>query len=80
MNTTVSEIDHIKEMLPVLPETALHELRTFVDYLADRERRRKELVERVLKAEQEHDSIVCNSVEEAMQAIYNTPDDDKEEA
>ena len=36
MNTTVSEIDHIKEMLPVLPETALHEIRTFVDYLADR--------------------------------------------
>jgi lauroyl/myristoyl acyltransferase len=80
MNTTVNEIDHIKEMLSMLPETALHELRTFAAYLADRERRRKELVERVLKAEQEHDSIICNSVEDAMQTIYNTPDNDDEKA
>jgi uncharacterized protein VirK/YbjX len=80
MNTTANEIDHIKDILSHLPESALHELRTFVDYLADRERRRKELVERVLKAEQEHDSIICNSAEEAMQAIYNTPDNDDEKA
>jgi hypothetical protein len=78
MNTTVNEIDHIKEMLSMLPETALHELRTFVDYLADRERRRKELVERVLKAEQNPDTVGCRSSEEFIQAIYNAPDDDED--
>ncbi len=78
MNTAVSEIERIKEILPMLPETALHELRAFTDYLADRERRRKALVERVLKAEREPDSVICNSVEEAMQAILNAPDDDDE--
>ncbi|MBI1810420.1 MAG: hypothetical protein HY035_00850 [Nitrospirae bacterium] len=71
MNTTVSEIDHIKEMLPVLPETALHELRTFVDYLADRERRRKELVERVLKAEKSPETIRCATPDEFIQAIMS---------
>lgn len=74
MNTTANEIEHIKEILPSLSETALHELRAFTDYLADRERRRKALVEQVLKAEREPDSVICNSVKEAMQAILNTPD------
>ena len=70
MNTTVNEIDYIKEMLSMLPETALHELRTFVDYLADRERRRKELEERVLKAEKEP-PIRFESVEDAVRAVFN---------
>jgi hypothetical protein len=70
MNTTVNEIDHIKEMLSMLPETALHELRTFVDYLADRERRRKELEECVLKAEKEP-PIRFESVEDAVKAVFN---------
>jgi len=80
MNTAVDEIDRIKEMLPVLPEPALHELRAFADYLADREKRRKALVSSVLKAEQERDSIICNSPKEAIHAILNTPHDDDEEA
>ncbi len=80
MNTAVDEIDRIKETLAVLPEPALHELRAFADYLADREKRRKALVSSVLKAEQEHDSIICSSGKEAVQAILNTPDDDNEEA
>jgi hypothetical protein len=67
MNTTVNEIDHIKEMLSMLPETALHELRTFVDYL-----------ERVLRAEQNPDTVECGSPEEFIQAIYNAPDDDED--
>jgi hypothetical protein len=75
MNTTINEIDHIKDILYQLPESAVHEVRGFAAYLADRERRRKELVEQVLKAEQEHDSIICNSAEDAMQAILNAPED-----
>lgn len=75
MNTATAEIEQIKEMLPMLSETALHELRTFTDYLADRERRRKELVVRVLKAEKEPDTVACNSAEEFIQAIENAEDD-----
>ncbi|RJQ19896.1 MAG: hypothetical protein C4560_05845 [Nitrospiraceae bacterium] len=75
---TGNEIDHIKEMLPKLSRTALHELRTFTDYLADREKRRKALVDQVLKAEKEHDSVICNTAEEAMHAILDTPDDEDE--
>jgi len=78
MSSTKNEIEHIKEVLPLLPVTALHELMAFADYLADREKRRKALVERVLKAEREPDSVICNSMEEAMQAILNTADDDDE--
>jgi len=78
MNTAVRKIDDIKEILATLPESALYEVRDFAFYLADRERRRRELVERVRKAEENPDSVICNSVEEAMQAIYNTPDDDNE--
>lgn len=78
MKTAANEIESIKEILSSLPESALREVRDFAFYLADRERRRKKLVEGVLKAEKEHNSIICNSVEEAMRAIYDTPDDDDE--
>lgn len=76
MNSTVNEIEHIKEVLPLLPVTALHELMAFADYLADREKRRKVLVERVLKAEQNPDVVECRTSEEFMQAILNAPDDE----
>lgn len=75
MKTAANEIEHIKEILSSLPESALHEIRDFAFYLADR---RKELEEGVLKSEKAYDSIICNSVAEAMEAIYNTPDDDDE--
>lgn len=78
MNSTANEIEHIKEVLPLLPVTALHELRAFTDYLVDREKRRKALVERVLKAEQNPDVVECKTPEEFMQAILNTPDDEDE--
>lgn len=78
MKTAVNEVESIKEILSLLPDYAIKEVRDFAFYLADRERRRKGLVGRVLKAEEDHDSIICNSAEEAMQAIYNTPDDDDE--
>lgn len=65
------EISNIDEMLRLLPEQALHEIRDFTSYLVDRERRRKELVVRVLKAEQNPDTVICNTVEEAMQAIMS---------
>ncbi|MDA8215412.1 MAG: hypothetical protein M0Z64_09085 [Nitrospiraceae bacterium] len=79
MNTTINEIEYIKDILSQLPESAVHEVRDFAAYLADRERRRKALVERVLKAEKEHNSVMCTSVEEAMQAILTYQDDEDDE-
>lgn len=61
-------MDHIKEVLPTLSEESLREARTFVDYLADRQRRRIALVRRVLKAEKET-PIRFKTVKEAMKAI-----------
>jgi Mn-containing catalase len=72
------EISEIGEMLLNLSDERLKEVRDFVGYLVEREKKHKAFVERVLKAEQEHDSIICNSVEQAMQAILNAPDDDDE--
>lgn len=72
------EISEIGEMLLNLSDERLKEVRDFVGYLVEREKKHKAFVERVLKAEQEHDSIICNSVEEAMQAILNAPDDGDE--
>ena len=72
------EISEIGEMLLNLSDERLKEVRDFVGYLVEREKKHKAFVERVLKAEQEHDSIICNSVEQARQAILNAPDDDDE--
>ena len=74
MTTTVTKIDNIKELLARLPEDALAEVRDFTAYLLDRERRRKALEERVLKAEQEP-TIVFETAKEAMQAILDEAKD-----
>jgi len=70
MNTTVNEIDHIKELLPKLSEPALSEVRDFIQYILEKQKRRKAFVDRVLKAEKEI-PIRFSSVKEAMQAIRN---------
>jgi predicted DNA-binding transcriptional regulator len=72
------EISEIGEMLKMLSETARQEVRDFTAYLLDRERRRKALVERVLKAEQNPDIVECKTPEEFIQAIIKAPDDDEE--
>lgn len=74
METTVDKIDNIREMLSMLSEDALTEVRDFVAYLFDRERRRKALEERVLKAEQEP-AIKFETVEDAVKAIFNEAKD-----
>jgi len=70
MNTTVDEIEHIKEMLPKLSEPALSEVHDFVRYIFEKQKKRKAFVDRVLKAEKET-PIRFKSVKEAMQAIRN---------
>ncbi|MBI5184920.1 MAG: hypothetical protein HZA01_04250 [Nitrospinae bacterium] len=71
-------IANIDNLLPQLPEKRLQEILDIVGYFLEKEKKHKAFVERVLKAEQENDSVICNSVEEAMQAIFNAPDDDDE--
>jgi hypothetical protein len=75
MKTT--EITDIDELFKMLPKTARQEVRDFMGYLLDRERRRKALIERVHKAEQEPDVVECKTPEEFTQAIINAPDKDE---
>jgi hypothetical protein len=72
------DISDIDEMLPDLPEERIKEVRHYIGYLIEKERKRKGFEERILKIERESDTIECHSVEEAMQAILNAPDDDEE--
>ena len=64
------KINEIDEMLQKLPPKQLREVRTFISYLIDKERRRKELVERVLKAEQKP-PIRFKTVEDAVKAVFD---------
>jgi len=74
MENTATEIDRIKEMINKLPESALAEVGDFVAFLLEKEKKRKALVERIRKAEQEP-SVTFESPEDAMQAILNAPED-----
>ncbi len=74
MDTETDEIEYIKGILSRLPVSAVHEVRDFAAYLADRERRHKALVKRVLKAEQVSESIECSSAEEFIKAIEEAED------
>ncbi|MFN3395635.1 MAG: hypothetical protein ACK4Z9_02415 [Thermodesulfovibrionales bacterium] len=65
------QIDEIKEMLGSLSEDALKEVRDFIAFLAEKERRRKAFVERICKIEAESDTVTFDSVKEAMEAIRN---------
>lgn len=69
MNTAIEEQKLIRELLPMLPDEALNEVKDFISYLIDRERRRKSLEKRVLKAEKE--TPVRLTAEQAMKAIRN---------
>ncbi|MBI3601097.1 MAG: DUF2281 domain-containing protein [Nitrospinae bacterium] len=70
------EISDIDEILRKLPDERIQEVRDYAGYLLEKEKKRKAFEERVLKAEKEP-GIICNSVEEAMDAILNAPDDDE---
>lgn len=68
MKTAAPEIEYINEMLPRLSDPALLEVRDFIRYLLEKQKKRKAFVDRVLKAEKET-PIRFKSVKEAMQAI-----------
>ena len=68
------EIEQIKEMLPMLSEPALYEARDFIQYLLEKQKKRKAFVDRVLKAERET-PIRFESVEDAVKAVFDETGD-----
>ncbi|MBF0456829.1 MAG: hypothetical protein HQK99_02930 [Nitrospirae bacterium] len=64
------DIEHIIEILPVLSPERIKEAASYIDYLADRERRHRAFVEETLEAEQE-EGYTFDTVEEAMEFIRN---------
>jgi hypothetical protein len=74
MKSATQEIQYIKEILSLLPDDALIEVRDFAFYLSDRERRRKELEKRVEAAEKEK-PIHFDSVEDAVKAVFDETED-----
>lgn len=75
MSVTANQIDNIKEMLNTLSEDTLKEVRDFIAFLIEKERKKKAFVERVLKAEQEP-PIRFESADEAFQAIIDESEKD----
>ncbi|MCL5061871.1 MAG: hypothetical protein M1443_01490 [Nitrospirae bacterium] len=65
------EISDIDEMLLKLSEERLQEVMDFIGYLLEKEKKRKAFEERILKIEQESDTVTFDSVEDAMNAIRN---------
>ena len=74
MQTANDEIKYIEEILSLLPNNALIEVRDFASYLADRERRRKGLEKRVQVAEEEK-PVRFDSVEDAVKAVFDEMED-----
>lgn len=64
------EISDIDEMLAKLPAKKIHEVRDFVGYLLEKEKKHKAFVERVLKAENEP-PIRFKSVGDAVRAVFD---------
>lgn len=68
------EISDIGEMLHKLPKRRIQEVRDFVGYLIEKEKKRKAFEERVLKAVSEPDAVEFDTLEEAMDAIRSWRD------
>jgi len=64
----IAEIGDIEEMLHKLPNKRVKEVRVFIGYLLEKEKKRKAFGERVLSARKEP-SIEFESAEEIMKAI-----------
>ena len=67
-------ISDIHEMLPKLPAKRIQEVRDYISFLVEKEKKHRAFVKRVLEAEKEP-TMVFETVDEAMQAILNAPED-----
>lgn len=64
------EKSEIEGLLVELPEEMVQEVRDFIGYLLEKEKRRKKFEERVLLAKNEPD-MDCDSVDDIMSTIKN---------
>ncbi|MBA4417318.1 MAG: hypothetical protein C0392_05345 [Syntrophus sp. (in: bacteria)] len=67
-------ISDIHDMLPKLPVRRIREVRDYISFLVEKEKKHRTFVKRVLEAEKEP-TMVFETVNEAMQAILNAPED-----
>lgn len=67
-------ISDINAMLPKLPARRIQEIRDYISFLIEKEKKHRAFVKRVLEAEKEP-TMVFETVDEAMQAILNAPED-----
>ena len=68
------EISDIDEMLLKLPKKRIQEVRDFVGYLLEKEKKRKAFEERVIEAAKEP-RVKFDSIDEAMKAIRDAAKD-----
>jgi hypothetical protein len=71
MTTASIQRDHLKELIDRLPESTLTEVSDFIEFLAEKERKRKAFAERTLEIERASEPLEFESVKEAMKAIRN---------
>ncbi|MGR3177733.1 MAG: DUF2281 domain-containing protein [Candidatus Anammoxibacter sp.] len=69
MNPIAEQSEKIEQMLNELSTDAIAEVIDFVEFLREKERKRKAFAERVLKIERESDTVSYTSAEDAMKAI-----------
>jgi hypothetical protein len=69
-----TQLTDLYEILQKLPNQRINEVRDFVSFLWEKERRKKAFANRVIEAEK-GPFIDCCSVEEVMEAIRNAQDD-----
>ncbi|KJU87693.1 hypothetical protein MBAV_000113 [Candidatus Magnetobacterium bavaricum] len=68
------KVDAIKEALKELSPPLIDSLNEYVSFLIEKERKHKVFVERILEIEANSDTVIFDSVEEAMEAIRNRYD------
>ncbi len=75
METDTAQIDEISEMLIGLPDNTLREIKTFVAFQREKQRKHEAFVEETLKAERDGNYIDCNSADDFLSAIETAVDD-----
>lgn len=63
-------MEYIAKMLPKLSEPALLEVQDFIEYILEKQKKRKVFIDRVLKAEKET-PLRFASVEDAVKAVFD---------
>ncbi len=66
-----NKVEAIKEALRELSPPLIDSLSDYVSFLLEKEKRHKAFIERILDIETNSDTVIFDSVEEAMEVIRN---------